>query len=863
MMKKNNRNMGMAIIAITMLMGMAFLGLVVPGEVEGDTIIDNHLVTMVSVDPMWIYSTSTVDVDVTYALAPVDNTLELSNLTITVVESGSVISPIALYRWNLTADGGAPVSPYVWSFNGTQNEGDWVVNVTADFFNGTSGDNHIGSRNVHFQIVDGEAFIGEISVEPKIVDNSGNDEVNVTLMFFRTFEELDTDAIEAQFFHVDTMSWVSDEILNIPEPGVENITDGDHNTTAWSVMNIPEDLPVGEYKLYFNAVDLWGYEEEFNETLFNVIWKELPPTMNNGTVYMHEDDFAVIDLDDHFMDVNGQDMMYYINNSNVENLTIEFVDENTINITAPVDWNGDQAFDINVTDGVDMAGHNLTFTMTVMVEATPDNLTSAVDMTIEVNENDDETSFNALDLFYDPDGPVENLTVSLGWEWALNETNVSFMKPLWSWADMNFSVVVNETDNTDAKVASIADLEEGTFEFPVAAWINGTWMLNATAMIEIVPVNDVPAPTQTEFNLFKNEAQTFNLSALFVDADSTDLNFTINATMAENVGVVYNWETFDLTLTPALNWTGTTQFNVTATDGVDEMEYTMTIEVILRSYTVSGAVSFAIEGAAVNLSNVTMMIGDNEVEFDDNGNYTIVLLEGDYAVTITVLPATLFYDAAVERSGYMMPEIGPINLTADETYNVAFTYEVYVSPVEEATWADLDFDNAVFSDDDDLTVIVPVKEDSVNKTGFDALVVKLMIVESDDEELNFTMEWDATEKQFTIVLTGDDIDNLGDGKKEYYFTNEDGTVNSTVEKYEFKSKDDNAGPMTIIILVALIVLVLVALIFIMKKPSDEDFDEDEDEEEEDEGRSCPGCGEVVTDDEAEECPFCGEDLEEE
>jgi hypothetical protein len=153
-------------------------------------------------------------------------------------------------------------------------------------------------------------------------------------------------------------------------------------------------------------------------------------------------------------------------------------------------------------------------------------------------------------------------------------------------------------------------------------------------------------------------------------------------------------------------------------------------------------------------------------------------------------------------------------------------------------------------------------EGTENYTGWDTFVVKLVIIESDDEELNFTMTWDDENDRFTVTLTDEDLEDLGDGKKDYYFMNEDGTLTSDEEKYEFKGEDENAGPMTIIILVALILLVLIALIFIMRKPSEEDFDEEEEDEEE-EGRTCPGCGETITDDEAEECPYCGEDLEEE
>ena len=861
----NKGNVGMVFFAMSMLLGMALLGAFIPEGAKGDTVIDNHLVSDVSVDPDWVYDTSTVDVDVGYTLAPVSPELILSNLTITYHEVGSATLPAMIYSWNLTSDGGVRDNPFVWSLNGTLNVGVYVLNVTADYFNGTSGGNHIGSGEAHFEVIEGTPMIGGITSDLSVVDNSGNDEINMTISFNRAFEELDTenDNFTLQFFHVDSMEWVDWDVLDFPEPEPENITMGLHNASAYGIMPIPYDLPVGEYKVYMHAIDLWGYEEDYNETIFTVIWRELPPEMTNDTIYMHEDDYAVVDLDDHFDDVNGQDLSYYINLSAVENLTITWVDEHTINITAPADWNGEQTFGVAVTDGIDMIGHNETYTMNVVVIPTPDDLRMVEDNVIMINEEEMERAFNPQSLFYDPDGPVSLLTVSLGWEWALNETNVSYMKPILNWTDGNFSISINESDNTDGMAVMARDLEEGSAEFPVSAWINGTFVMNGTAVVEIEEVNDVPAPVQDTLELYRNEPQTFNLSALFSDPDSTDLNFTVNSTMAENVEVSYDWETFMLTITPALNWTGSTEFNVTATDGTDEAEYTFSVNVILRSYTVTGKIIFDSEMVMdVNFSNITLTIGSVEVPLNETGAFQIVLEEGDYEVSL-VVPDEFLYSEADKRSGFEIDEIPPINLTADQTYELTLTYREYEEPVEEGTWDDLDLSDVIIEEDGQWTFIVKVKDEALNKSGWDTFVIKLVIKDSDEKNFTFPMEWDATNGSFVVTLTDDDLNDLGEGEKTYFFTNDDGTQTSDEKKYEFKSEDKKATAMTIIILVALIILVLIALVFIMKKPSDEDFEDEEDEEDEEEGRVCPGCGEIITDDEAEECPYCGEDLTEE
>jgi hypothetical protein len=856
----NGKKMGTAFFVISILIGMALFGNIVPTEAEGKLAWDPHIVDSVSLETEWTYNTSAIDVDISYVLNNVNSSWEFSNLNISLMKVGSMAIPTQIYGWNSTLGTIAPQNPYTWSLDGTQEVGDWIINVTADYYNKSSGEHNMGWKEAHFQVLDGTHMIGDISADPEIVENGGSDMVNISYFFNREFDELDTGSFQVMIYNTVTME---SHGLQTEEPDPENITVGDHNSTAFYHLLIPEDTPVGTYAIFMNASDEWGYSEIWNETLFEVVWNERPPEMVNDTIYLHEDGFEVIDLDDHFEDVNGQDLMFYINMSQFENLIITWEDEaeNHINVSAAEHWDEPETFDLNVTDGIDMPGHNVTFTMTVNVMPVEDPLMPAEDVTIEIAEDVKEAMFNPQDLFYDPDGPVENLAVSLGWEWTKNETNVSVMTPIWTWTDGNFSVSINDSDNTNAMAEILADLEEGSAEFPISAWINGTPILNATAMVEIVPVNDVPMPASDTITLFMNEAQTLNLSELFVDPDSEILNFTVNDTMTEDVDVQYDWMTHLLTLTPAENVTGTTTFMVNATDGIDYGEYTMNVEVILRSFNITGTIDFQdVDGVEVNISNVTFMIGDNEVVLDENGTFSITLEQGDYEVTLTI-PDGLLYSESAERSGYEMPKLAPINLTDTATYDVSLTYKTYEEPAQEASWADLDFENVEFDDDDDLTVILPVKEGSENKSGWNTFVVKLVIVESDDEELNFTMDWDSAANRFTVKLNDDDLEDLGDGKKEYYFINDDATEESGKEKYEFKSEDENAGPMTIIILVALILLVLVALIFIMRKPSEEDFDEDEEDEEED-GRTCPGCGESVTDDEAEECPYCGEDLEE-
>lgn len=702
------------------------------------------------------------------------------------------------------------------------------------------------------------SFIESVTSEPYYVENGGEDNVTVTIMLNILDSEIDHDNSSMNFYHVDTGETFIEEFPD-PVEMEENLT---ANTTKYVFdIGIPMDTTVGVYNITGTIFNLTGANDTYDMNHLQVNWSERAPMMNNGTIYMTEDTPAVVDLDDHFMDYNMQELMYFINFSAIENLHVEWDDmmENTISVTPAENWNGEQTFELNVTDGI----ANLTFTITVMVEPAEDPLMEKDDLNLMVNEVENfmvPMEFNPQNWFYDPDGPAD-FVVSLGIN-IVNESGNLTEVPAWNWTDGDFYVAINESDNTDGTAWILTDLEMGMAEFPVYAWVDGniTIMTNVTIMVE--EVNDVPMLAVDGIDIIWNTAYSGNLSTLFSDAEGDELNFTVNTSMANNVTIDYDWMTFEITITPEVNWTGDSEFEVNVTDGTDYNVVMVPINVMLEKFTISGQVSFEDqEGVMVNYSNVTMMIGDMEVELNETGAYSVELDEGTYSVSLSLVPASIVYDETAMQSGYDLAEMDDIVLSADMTKDINVMWKEYESPVEMATWADLDFDNVKFDEDDDITVIVPILEGSENKTGFGDLVVILVIEESDDEEFNFTLVWNADDMEFQYTLTEEDLEDLGEGKKNYYFTN--GTEMTSKEKYEFKSEDDGAGTMTIIILVALIVLVLIALIFIMKKPSDEDFDEDEEEDEEEEGRTCPGCGEAVTDDEAEECPYCGEDLEEE
>jgi hypothetical protein len=849
----NKKNSMIAILMAFTLVSAAFLGLAMipgvmaaPGDID-DPLPNDDILEGAGIDMDWAYSTSTVTLQINHTL--MGKSVNFFPVLFTIIVTDGM-TDWELYRW--TDSDGDLVNPYNWTMNMTAS-GDYTIKLTAVYYETVDGDYWGDSIDLDFTVLEGTGAINSMTGVPSEIPNDDSVDVNITLSINRLFTELDVDMMDVRIWHEDSMTWTDLE-MDEPEPGNLVMDPVAHTTTGWTLLDVPFDTPVGEYKLMFQLIDLWGYEEISNETLFNVVWREMAPEMSDGMVSFDEDMYALVDPADHFMDKNEQPLTYWFNETLLENLTVVWEDD-MLNFTAPMDWNGVETFTIMVSDSI----ANMSFDMTITVNEMEDDLMVSMDNTIMVDEMEMMASFDALMFFYDPDGPVENLTVSLGYDEITNETtNVTTMVPIYMYEDENITVTINETDFTNSMAKVNVDVEEGKWEFPITAWIDGNVTLDdEIAYVEIVPVNDVPMLSMDMVTVFKNEEQTINLSEYFTDPDGPMLNLTVdtNVTGAE---LAYDWETFMLEIVPTNNWTGTIDVEINATDGMDYDLYTLTIEVILRSYAVTGMVTFEdVDGVMVNMSNVTLTIGGDAVALDDNNSFSVILDEGDYEVVLTV-PAEYLYDEAAEQSGYEMPTLEDIELTAPATYDISLEYMEYIEPTPTATWADINWTTKTIEDDDG-NIIITVGVDHPDYLGYEDIDVEF-VIQDDDEEYNFTMEWDPTEKMYVLELTEDELKDIPEGDQKYFFT--DGTNDSGEYEYEFKEKDENANLITVIVLIVLIILVLIALVFIMRKPSEEEFDEEDEEEEEEGERSCPSCGETVTDEEAEECPYCGENMEE-
>ncbi len=853
-LKDNIRTKGVALIAIMLLVATVMLGMFAFPLSSAAIVDTEEIVESVTLTPATAYTTSTIDIQIDYALSSTftdDVEMEMRHLSVNLtekdVEGGTVW---AIYAWDQNV-GGAADNPIMWALDNSLDPGMYNVSVKAVYYNSDSLDEYVDENLTELTLVDGTGMLNSIEADPETVPGTGS--VNVSWTVDRDLADIDE--VTMGIFDNNEMTWtIHNEITFGTEVDVGQ-------TDYWYIFDIADMSPM-DYNVSLYVLDSWGYSEVVNDTLITVTEGAPINTSDLMNFEFDEDEMHTVDLSLLFDDPNGDDLMYYINLSDTGYLMVEMYGDSQINISAAMDWYGEENFTVSVNDG---NGNNVSFILYFEVMMVDDVLAPAGDMTVSVDEVIGNTTFDPLLLFEDVDGPA--FIVTLGWEWAVNETNVSYEAPVYNYTDESNMTVTIDDVTGEGFAQLLGDFEEGSWEFPVTAWVADVPVLNANATVEVAPVNDVPVLNVESLVLYENEAQTFNLSALFDDPDGPDFNASVDTNVSYLL-VTYDWETYDLSINPSTNWTGTVDLEVNVTDGVDYAVYTIPVNVILRSYAISGTVAYQeVDGVETNLANVTLTIGENTVSINETtGAYEILLEEGIYAVVLTI-PEDLMYNEAAEKSGYVVPAIDDITLEGAFTLDITVVWMDYVPTVIPATWADIDFAGAeIEKDGDDFTVIVPVNE---TKGGYDQINVAFVIVneekdDEDDDVVEFAMVFNGT--HYTLTIAEDDLGDVKDGKRLYRFEDSDDANNTYTDdalEFEFKEKEVEDGLITVIVLIVLIVLVLIALVFIMRKPAEEEYEDEGDEEEEESERVCPSCGEIVEEKDATECPECGEELEEE
>ena len=866
-------NSRLSLFAVLLLVGTAFAGLLtILPAVNGEPIHREDLINDGSfeINPNWTYNTSAgqfILFNWTFGDAYDINNYDRVDINVSLMEKDTEGTPIYIYHWNNTGLSGVPNSEAMNMGDEIPMDidpSDYVAILNVSISDVSPMIPYIFDvEKAEFHIWDGRDMISDLMVDPSSALNNGEEWINVSWKVNRIVEAVDgaEASLEFNFWNEDMNEWAWDEMKTIEdEEEDDNFTIHDMDSYLLFVYNstVPLDADSGDYKLYVNGTDDFGYNEVENQTLFTIEWREVPPMVSDGAVSFPEDQSVETDLNDHFMDHNEDPLSFWFNTSKPENVTITWVDETTINITADKHWNGVETVHFHVNDTKD----NVSLPLEITVIPVEDDFQPVAeeDRIVLIDEVDKVTHFNPKDFFFDPDGPVE-FNVSLGFVGQYNRT--------WEWTDGNFSVTIDENDTSMGTARILTDLEGGEASLRITAWLNETNFLHSTFTLKVDPVNDLPELDVNNVSGHANMNTTVDLTEIITDVDGPEeLNFT-EVISGDHIEVEFDNMTDMVTITPEANWTGTTHMSVNVSDSVNHTIIDVPVIISWKMFTLSGQITF--EDEQTHLSDVeneskivtlTLTKGDETYTVETNrttGEFSIDLHEGTYDMEFELdLDDEYMYEEGV-RSGYQLDAPSQVMMEEDTTLELTIEWMEY-TPMDEATWDDIDFEGyKIVKDDDEYNITVPVKEGSEGKSGFENLSIELIIANDDDENRSYAMKYNPDENNFYVYLSEEDLEDIDEGKRTFYFT--DGVSQTEENTHEFKSSEE-AGILTIIILVVLIVLVLVALVFIMRKPADEEFEEEDEEFDSEEERICPGCGEVITEEDVDECPYCGESLEE-
>ncbi len=358
-----------------------------------------------------------------------------------------------------------------------------------------------------------------------------------------------------------------------------------------------------------------GLGDILDETLDGSVTVTTPndaPVANDDNFETDEDVALNGDVSTNDSDVDGDNLTYSVND-NVSNGTLAFDSDGTFTYTPDDDFNGNDSFTYEVSDG------ELTDTATVNITIAPVNdAPVANDDTVTMDE---DTSVTIDVLGNDDDVEGDDLTISSITQpsngTALVQDNKVDYTP-----DANFN-------GTDSFTYEVSDGNGGT----------------DTATVNIM-VNDVPepntAPEAEDDNYSVDEDIVLNVAAPgFLANDDDAEDDTLSATLDVDVtsGTLAFNSDGSFTYTPDANFNGTDSFTYEVSDGLDSDTATVTITVNpINDAPVANDDNFetdedvALNGdvstndSDVDGDNLTYSVNDNvsngTLAFDSDGTFT-------------------------------------------------------------------------------------------------------------------------------------------------------------------------------------------------------------------------------------------------
>ncbi len=388
-------------------------------------------------------------------------------------------------------------------------------------------ENWSGEENISFTISDGEyTSTDQILVRVSFTNTAPVIELPETISFDEDHD-----------FTLPLASYISDN-----ETANENLTITAQNTAHLTVSrNSTEAIitPVanwyGTETLYFSVNDgIYTANDQMSVTVNPV--NDLPIINIPPSFSFNEDSYLSFSLSPYISDIDNPNSSLTINCNNTEHLNIT-INQLNVRIDPQANWNGTESLELSVSDGTTPVNAQFNITVNPVNDAPVLNLPSSITVQEDTAQIIDFSGFIS-----DIDNSLDQLSLIIN---NTNHLNVSINQ---------FQVTITPQNNWFGTENLHVYLSDGA--------LNTLGILP----ISVTMINDTPIINLPDsFTLNEDTPLSMSLDPYLSDIDNVINSLTIQGSNSEHLTISTNQRS--VTITPAANWSGTEQIQLTVTDG--------------------------------------------------------------------------------------------------------------------------------------------------------------------------------------------------------------------------------------------------------------------------------------------------------
>ncbi|MCK4456737.1 MAG: DNRLRE domain-containing protein [Thermoplasmata archaeon] len=533
-----------------------------------------------------------------------------------------------------------------------------------------SGDNVIGNHVMSFTTVSNMYGSDELTIWLRDKDGHSDSQtlfINITSVNDRP--TIDTIASFTLHYDVPYTYNFYDYVSDVETPK-ESLTltsdDPDHISFngLWGTFTYPEDyLDLTVYPVV-TVHDEDGGEMStllaitVSDDYVPVLVLELPDVV----LFEGEEILGYFDLDDYFLDPDGDSLFYSSGNIHVD-ITIN--EDHTVDFKAPSDWSGQETVTFKATDPSNARAEDIVL-VTVLPVNDPPTISGVPDLVVHY---DDVASplinytFDLMPYVHDVDNDTSDLLIT-----ANDPSHIFFYGG--QTTVMYIYYPVGLSGQTFIVRITVSDGLEEAFQD-----------INITVMDDRAPEIVTPIPDVT-FDEDMSLPDAFRLDDHFSDPDGDDLAYSSSST---NILISIDPLTSLVSFSAVQDWFGMEYVTFRATDthgAMNEQTVEVTVLPVNDAPEILNIPDMTIDVDRIHTLDLTQYVYDIDNSFSE---LTIIVV-GDYTGTPSVAGPFIVFDYPREGTDYVLLEVSDGNLTAYATFVVRIVGEPDPSVWDQVYW---------------------------------------------------------------------------------------------------------------------------------------------------------------------------------